>query len=48
MKKQMFEELLRSLREAEAILRGRIKPSRRTVIGSSTERVSRDCPNAQK
>ena len=32
MKKQMFEELLGSLREAGAILRGQKKTSRRVVI----------------
>ena len=42
MKKQMFEELLGSVREAGAILRGREKPSRRTVIGSSGVRVIRE------
>ena len=35
MKKQMFEELLASVREAGAILRGRKKPSRRIVIGAT-------------
>ena len=35
MKKQMFEELLGSVREAGAILRGRQRPSRRIVIRSS-------------
>jgi len=39
MKKQMFEELLGSVREAGAILRGRQKPSRRIVIRSSTRRA---------
>ena len=42
MKKQMFEELLGSVREAGAILRGRQKPSRRTVIRSSGVRVIRE------
>lgn len=42
MKKQMFEELLGSVREAGAILRGRKKPSRRTVIGSSGIRAIRE------
>jgi hypothetical protein len=42
MKKQMFEELLGSVREAGAILRGRKKPSRRTVIRSSGVRVIRE------
>ncbi|MGA2182602.1 MAG: NadS family protein [Bryobacteraceae bacterium] len=41
MKKQMFEELLGSVREAGAILRGQ-KPSRRTVIRSSGIRVIRE------
>jgi putative transcriptional regulator len=40
-KKQMFEELLGSVREAGAILRGQ-KPSRRTVIRSSGIRVIRE------
>ena len=35
MKEQMFEELVGSVREAGAILRGRQKPSRRIVIRSS-------------
>ncbi len=39
MKKQMFEELLSSVREAGAVLRGRQKPSRRIVIRSSGVRV---------
>ncbi len=42
MKKQMFEELLGSVREAGAILRGRQKPSRRTVFRSSGVRVIRE------
>lgn len=42
MKKQMFEELLGSVREAGAILRGRQKPSRRAVIRSSGVRVIRE------
>jgi len=42
MKKQMFEELLSSVREAGAILRGRKKASRRTVIRSSGVRVIRE------
>ena len=42
MKRQMFEELLGSVREAGAILRGRQKPSRRTVICSSGVRVIRE------
>ena len=42
MKKQMFEELLGSIREAGAILRGQQKPSRRTVVRSSGVRVIRE------
>ena len=42
MKKQMFEELLGSVREAGAILRGQKKPSRRTVLGSSGVRAIRE------
>ena len=42
MKKQMFEELLGSVREAGAILRGRRKPSRRVVIRASGVRVIRE------
>ena len=42
MKKQMFEELLGSVREAGAILRGRQKLARRTVIRSSGVRVIRE------
>jgi putative transcriptional regulator len=41
-KKQMFEELLGSVREAGAILRGRQKPSRRVVIQSSGVRFIRE------
>jgi putative transcriptional regulator len=41
-KKQMFEELLGSVREAGAILRGQTKPSRRTVFQSSGVRVIRE------
>jgi len=41
-KKQMFEELLGSIREAGAILRGQQKPSRRTVVRSSGVRVIRE------
>jgi putative transcriptional regulator len=41
-KKQMFEELLGSVREAGAILRGRRKPSRRTVIRPSGIRDIRE------
>ena len=42
MKKQMFEELLASVREAGAIRRGQRKPSRRFVIGSSGVRAIRE------
>ncbi len=42
MKKQMFDELLGSIREGGAILRGKKKPSRRTVIGSSRVRAIRE------
>ena len=42
MKKQMFEELLGSVREAGAVLRGHRKPSRRTVTQSSAVRVIRE------
>jgi len=38
----MFEELLGSVREAGAILRGRQKPSRRVVIQSSGVRFIRE------
>jgi putative transcriptional regulator len=38
----MFEELLGSVREAGAILRGQRKPSRRAVIRSSGVRVIRE------
>ena len=41
MKKRMFEELLGSVREAGAILRGRKKPARRTVMGPSAIRAIR-------
>jgi len=41
-KRQMFEELLGSVREAGAILRGRQKPSRRIVIRYSGVRVIRE------
>jgi len=41
-KKQMFEDLLASIREAGEILRGRRKPSRRTVIRASGVRVIRE------
>src|SRR6266567_4077281 len=42
MKKQMFEDLLDSVREAGAILRGQKEPSRRIVIGSSRVRAIRE------
>src|SRR5262250_2931935 len=42
MKKKMFEELLGSVREAGAILRGQKRPSRRTVIGASGVRAIRE------
>ena len=41
MKKRMFEELLGSVREAGAILRGQRKPSRRIVVNSSGIRAIR-------
>jgi putative transcriptional regulator len=41
-KKEMFEELLGSVREAGAILRGRKRPSRRAVIHPSAVRVIRE------
>jgi len=41
-KKRMFEELLGSVREAGAILRGRQRPSRRTIIRSPGVRVIRE------
>jgi putative transcriptional regulator len=42
MKREMFEELLDSVREAGAILRGQKKPSRRIVIGASAVRTIRE------
>ena len=42
MKKEMFEELLGSVREAGAILRRRRKPSRRTVVRPPGIRVIRE------
>src|SRR6266545_5258148 len=42
MKREMFEELLDSVREAGAILRGKKKPSRRVVIGASGVRTIRE------
>ena len=41
MKKEMFEELLGSVREAGAILRGDKKASRRTMMGSQHVRAIR-------
>ena len=42
MKREMFEELLGSVREAGALLRGQKAPSRRIVIGSSGVRPIRE------
>ena len=42
MKKQMFEDLLDSVREAGAILRGQKAPSRRIAIRSSGVRIIRE------
>ncbi len=42
MKDQMFEELLGSVREAGAILRGEHKPSRRVVVCSPGVRIIRE------
>jgi len=42
MKREMFEELLGSVREAGSILRGEKKPSRRVVIGASGVRTIRE------
>ncbi len=42
MKKEMFEELLGSVREAGAILRGEKKPSRKMIIGGPGVRVIRE------
>jgi putative transcriptional regulator len=42
MKKEMFEELLGSVREAGTILRGQKKSSRRTTIGGPGVRVIRE------
>jgi putative transcriptional regulator len=41
-KRQMFEELLGSVREAGAILRSRQKPSRRIIIRRSGVRAIRE------
>ena len=42
MKREMFEELLDSVREAGAILRGQKKPARHIVIGASGVRTIRE------
>jgi len=42
MKREMFEELLDSVRAAGAILRGQKKASRRIVIGASGVRTIRE------
>ena len=42
MKREMFEELLGSVREAGAILRRRQKPSRRKVVRSAGVRLIRE------
>lgn len=42
MRVDMFEELIESVREGGAILRGRRKPSRRFEIGSSGVRAIRE------
>ena len=42
MQKRMFRELLGSVREGGAILRGEKKPARRAIIGSSTVRSIRE------
>jgi len=42
MKKEMFDELLSSVREGGAILRGQKKPAGRIVIGSSGVRSIRE------
>ena len=42
MKREMFEELLDSVRAAGAILRGQEKASRRIVIGASGVRTIRE------
>ena len=41
LKKQMFEELLDSIREGGAILRGSKRPSRRTAIVSDAEMLKK-------
>ena len=45
MKKEMFEELLGSVREAGSILRRQNKPLRRTVLSSSGIRAIRERTN---
>jgi putative transcriptional regulator len=45
MKKEMFEELMGSVREAGAVLRGQKKASRRIVISSSGVRAIRERTN---
>lgn len=42
MKREMFEELLHSVREAGAIMRGQKKASRRLVIGAAGVRTIRE------
>jgi putative transcriptional regulator len=42
MKREMFKELLGSVREGGSILRGEKKPSRRFVIGASGVRAIRE------
>ncbi len=42
MKKKMFDELLNSVREGGAILRGEKQPSRRRVVGPSAIRSIRE------
>lgn len=42
MKREMFEQLLDSVREGGAILRGRKKPARHFVIGASGVRTIRE------
>ena len=41
MKTRMFEDLLTSIREGGAILRGRKRPSRRFVINAASVRATR-------
>src|ERR1700693_6001655 len=45
MKKEMFGELLGSVREAGAILRGQKRPSRRIIVSSSGVRRIRERTN---